>query len=119
MRDNLTIRSEIFNTLVADFDNILELTLKNMIDKQEDSGEISVKINIELLKGYIPVLDVEDETETRDVVIPKFSHKISSTMKIEEKASGKAKNGYELFFNDYTGEYEIRKLDDGQVSLNL
>ena len=115
MKENaLNMNSDVFESLINDFNGVLKKTLGNMRSKQSEVAEITLKLKITLKEEE--VADAYSESGRRDVVKPTFAHKVGSVMQIKEETSGTAKGNYEIVYDDETKEYIIRPIDDGQVT---
>lgn len=115
MKENaLNMNSDVFESLINDFNGVLKKTLGNMRSKQSEVAEITLKLKITLEEEE--VADSYSENGRRDVVKPTFAHKVGSVMQIKEETSGTAKGNYEIVYDEETKEYIIRPIDDGQVT---
>lgn len=113
----LTMESEAFNGLKTDFNQVLRRTLTNMERKESEQAELTVKLKISLEKDTAPDFrEVKGKAE-RDIVRPTFTHKISSVMQIKCEKSGVLSGDYELVWDEERGDYIMRPIDDGQLSL--
>lgn len=112
----LTLESDAFNLLRSDFNQILRLTLNNMIRKEGEKAEVKISLKIALAQGFAP--DPEEEDTERQVIIPKFEHKVSSVMQYKEEKSGILGGAeYELVWDKNKREYVMRPIKDAQISL--
>lgn len=112
----LTIEADAFNVLRNDFNQILRMTLNNMIQKDGEKAEIKMNLKITLAQGFAP--DPEEDDMERQILIPKFEHKVSSVMQYKEEKSGILGGAeYELFWDKDKKEYVMRPIKDAQLSL--
>ena len=104
----LTMESDAFGAMKSDFNQILRRALTNMEKKQSDEAELTLKLKISL----------EEIGSDEDLIVkPTFAHKISSVMKIKDEKSGVLSGNYALIWDEESGDYIIRPIDDGQVSM--
>ena len=108
----LTLNGETFAALKSDFDAILRKTLTNMEAKDSELAELTVKLKITLKKDKFPY----GEDFHRDVVMPKFEHKVSSVFQIKDELSGTLGGNYELVWDADRQEFVMREIRDGQTS---
>lgn len=113
----LTLSSDTFNALKSDFDQVLRKTLTNMENKDSEQAELTVKLKISLTKDEAPNFDSLDRDAKREVVKPKFDHKVSSVMQIKDEQTGTLGGNYELVWDGELGQYVMKEIKDGQYSL--
>ena len=105
----LTLDSDGFNALKSDFNQILRSTLSNMIQKEGEKAEVKISVKITLTEGY--------EAE-RQIIIPKFEHKVSSVMQYKDEKSGITGGAnYELVWDKDEMAYVMRPIEDAQLSI--
>ncbi len=110
----LTLESEAFAGLKRDFDVLLERTLSAMRQKDGQRAELKLSLKITLVEGFV---DAEEEGSMREVVVPKFEHKISTVLQYKDELSGILGGEYELAWDAETGTWAIRPIEDKQLSL--
>ena len=106
----IVIESDLFSELRASFNKVLINTLTNMQAKGSSTAEMTLKLNINLNKVY-------DENNISGY-LPEFKHKVSSVFKTKSEESGSAGSAFGLVFNAETGEFELRKRGDGQMTMD-
>lgn len=84
----LKIEGEIFDDLRKDINMALQKTLKEMTDKDSDEGKISIAIDIKLDKENIPDYSSGQEGKPRDIVKPRFLHKVAHVINIKGERKG-------------------------------
>ena len=113
----MSLKSDTFNALCADFDDVLRSTLRGMVETEQDTAEISVKVKISLTEGSAPDFSVAGGQQTREITKPKFDHTVSAVIQRKEKKTGTLSGEYELVFDSDTGKYVMRPIDNGQMNL--
>ena len=113
----LTLNSETFAALKADFDLVLKKTLSNMQKKGSDSAEVEVSLKIALSKAEDSDIKINDLDGMREVLIPRFDHKVASVLQIKDEASGTLGGNFELVFDDERKDYVMREIVSPQTSL--
>jgi len=114
----LTLESNTFNALKVDFDNVLKKTLSNMQEKGSEAAEVKLNLKISFEKGEQSDIQINDLDGKREVIIPRFDHKVSSVLQIKDEASGTLGGGYELLFDKVRREYVMREIISPQTSLD-
>ena len=109
---DLSLSGDTFNALKSDFNAVLRKTLSNMETKSSELTELTVKLKITLKKERAPGAGLP-----REVVVPKFDHKVSSIMQIKDELTGSLGGNYELVWDKDRGEYVMREIMDPQQSL--
>lgn len=114
----LTLDSDAFNALKSDFNQILRSTLNNMLQKEGEKAEVKIALKITLTEGMAPDLqEVRHEAE-REIIIPKFEHKVSSVMQYKDEKSGITGGAeYELVWDKDAMAYVMRPIKNAQMDL--
>lgn len=114
----LTLDSDAFNALKSDFNQILRSTLNNMLQKEGEKAEVKIALKITLTEGMAPDLqEVKYEAE-REIIIPKFEHKVSSVMQYKDEKSGITGGAeYELVWDKDAVAYVMRPIKNAQMDL--
>jgi hypothetical protein len=113
----LSLKSDTFNALCSDFDQILRSTLNGMEETEQDVAEIAVKVKITLTPDSAPDFSVAGSQQTRSITKPKFDHAVSAVIQKKEKKTGTLSGNYELVWDRETCQYVMRPIDNGQTSL--
>lgn len=114
---SLSLRGEAFNSLCADFDVTLRDVLAGMIETEQNSAEINVKVKITLTDDSAPDFTVAGGRQTREVTKPKFDHTVAYVIQRKEKKTGSFSGNYELVFDRASGQYFYRDIENGQTSI--
>ncbi len=75
-------------------------------------------MKISFKKGGQSDIQIDDLDGKREVIIPRFDHKVSSVLQIKDEASGTLGGGYELVFDEVRREYVMREIISPQTSLD-
>ena len=111
---DLNLEGDTFNALKNDFNMVLRKTLSNMESKGSELAELTVKLKIQLKKEKA---SGAGEQIPRDIIVPKFDHKVSSVMQIKAEVSGSLGGEYELVWDTERNEWIMREIVDPQQSL--
>ena len=107
-----------FEPVVADAEVTLQRLLRNMVDKESLFGSLTIKVDIELTPDTVPNFDSLVRGDTRQVLIPKLSHKVSSVMQNKDETKGVSKyDDYELVLDEEAGVYVLRPIVSAQQSI--
>lgn len=113
----LSLKSDTFNALCSDFDQILRSTLNGMEETEQDVAEIAVKVKITLTPDSAPDFSVKGGQQTRSITKPKFDHAVSAVIQKKEKKTGTLSGNYELVWDRESCQYVMRPIDNGQINL--
>ena len=109
----LDFDSDTFEQMKVDMNFVLQRLLGNMLEKGTNEGSMTIKIDVTMIKEFIPNYDPEIEGESREVSKPQFKHKVTSAVKINDEKSGKYDTEMELVLNE-NGVYELRPIANTQ-----
>lgn len=113
----LSLKSNTFNALCSDFDQVLRATLQGMSDTSQDVAEVNVKVKVTLTPDSAPDFTVAGGQQTRSITKPKFDHTVTAVIQRKEKKTGTLSGNYELVWDRETCTFVMRPIDDGQSSL--
>lgn len=101
----LDFDSDTFEDMKRDMTFVLQRLIGNMEEKGSNEGTMTLKIDITMIKEFIPNYDPDVKGETREVSKPQFKHKVTSAVKISDEKSGSLNNEMECIFDKETGSY--------------
>lgn len=114
----LRFGDEAFAPVTNDADRVLQKLLKNMMEKGSSEGSLTIKIDVAMVMDVVQNFDPDIEGDTRKVLRPKLSHKVSSVMQIKDESKGNMNNdGYELVWDETLGEYILKPIEQAQQSI--
>lgn len=117
MYETLHFTDEAFEPIVQDAERVLQKLLKNMVEKCSSDGSLTIKVDIEMVQDIIQNFDPSIEGETRKVIRPKLSHKVSSMLQIKDESKGSMNtDGYELVWDEDLEEYVLKPIVQQQRS---
>ena len=114
---DLNLNGNTFDAMKNDFNTVLKKTISNMGQKGSHIAEITVKMKISLASEYVPDLTVLNYKAERETIVPKFEHKVSSVIQIKDEVNGSLTGRYELIWDAERGEYVMREIFEGQMSM--
>lgn len=80
----LDFDSNTFENMKHDMNFVLQRLLGNMIEKQSNEGSMTIKIDVTMVKEFIPNYDPNIKGESREISKPQFKHKVTSAVKITD-----------------------------------
>ena len=103
----LDFDSDTFEEMKKDMNFVLQRLIGNMQEKGTNEGSMTLKIDVTMVKEYIPNYDPDIKGESREVSKPQFKHKVTSAVKINDEKSGSFNNEMELVMDDETGVFKL------------
>lgn len=113
----MSLNGDTFNALKTDFDQMLRKLLSGMEKFECEEATLNIKVGVKLEKDQARDFEVHEYEAMRDIVKPTFKHEISSAMQVKDKKTGSLIGNYELVWDRESGQYVMRNIDDGQVTL--
>ena len=90
---------------------VLQKLLGTMVGCGAKDGSITMKLDVCFRSETIQNYDAEIDAPEREVYMPQFFHKITSSVKINNEMLGATHNETdELYYNADTGNYEMRPI---------
>lgn len=103
----LDFDSDTFEEMKNDMNFVLQRLIGNMQEKGTTEGSMTLKIDVTMVKEFIPNFDPDIKSETREVSKPQFKHKVTSAVKINDEKSGTFNNEMELQMDPDSGVYKL------------
>lgn len=103
----LDFDSDTFEEMKRDMNFVLQRLIGNMREKGTDEGSMTLKLDVTMVKEFIPNYNPDIEGETREVSKPQFKHKVTSAVKINDEKSGAFNNEMELVMDEETGVFKL------------
>lgn len=103
----LDFDSDTFEEMKRDMNFVLQRLIGNMQEKGSDEGSMTLKIDVTMIKEFIPNYDPDIKGESREVSKPQFKHKVTSVVKINDEKSGTFNNELELVMDEETGVFKL------------
>jgi hypothetical protein len=112
----LTLNSDAFNALKNDFNQMLRATLSSMEQKEAEEGTITLKLGISLQKDYVADPAIVTYEAQREIIRPKFDHKVTATIQYKSEKTGTLSGDYELVWDRDINEWVMRPITNGQMN---
>ena len=107
-----------FEPVIANGKTVLQRLPGNMVEKDSFAGSLTIKVEIELTPVTVQNFDTSIHADTRQVLIPKLSHKVSSVMQIKDETKGGSQyDDYELALDKKSGEYVLKPIVSAQQNI--
>ena len=103
----LDFDSDTFEEMKKDMNFVLQRLIGNMQEKGSDEGSMTLKIDVTMIKEFIPNYDPDIKGESREISKPQFKHKVTSVVKINDEKSGSLNNEMELVMDEDTGVFKL------------
>lgn len=103
----LDFDSDTFEEMKRDMNFVLQRLIGNMQEKGTNEGSMTLKLDVTMVKEFIPNYNPDAEGETREVSKPQFKHKVTSAVKINDEKSGAFNNEMELVMDEETGVFKL------------
>lgn len=103
----LDFDSDTFVGMKEDMNFVLQRLIGNMKEKGTNEGSMALKIDVTMVKEYIPNYNPNVEGETREISKPQFKHKVTSAVKINDEKSGAFNSEMELVMDEDTGVFKL------------
>ena len=110
----LDFDSDTFEDMKHDMNFVLQRLLGNMIEKQSNEGSMTIKIDVTMVKEFIPNYDPNIKGESREISKPQFKHKVTSAVKITDEKGGNLNNEMEMVMDEETGCYVLQPIANTQ-----
>lgn len=119
---DIDVESPVFGEMLDNLNEEIQRTIKKVYDKEFESGEISLKLTIEIPKAFKTFAKADEfgeiVNETYSYRAPKFDHKITTTLKKQFKQEGTYAEEREVQFEDGKFVAIPVKLKDPQMSID-
>ena len=103
----LDFDSDTFEEMKRDMNFVLQRLIGNMQEKGTNEGSMTLKIDVTMVKEFIPNYDPDIKGESREISKPQFKHKVTSAVKINDEKSGSFNNEMELVMDEDTGIFKL------------
>lgn len=103
----LDFDSDTFEEMKRDMNFVLQRLIGNMQEKGTNEGSMTLKIDVTMVKEFIPNYDPDIKGETREISKPQFKHKVTSAVKINDEKSGSFNNEMELVMDADTRIFKL------------
>lgn len=103
----LDFDSDTFEEMKRDMNFVLHRLIGNMQEKGTNEGSMTLKIDVTMVKEFIPNYNPDIKGESREISKPQFKHKVTSAVKINDEKSGSFNNEMELVMDEDTGIFKL------------
>lgn len=103
----LDFDSDTFEEMKRDMNFVLQRLIGNMQEKGTNEGSMTLKIDVTMIKEFIPNYDPDIKGESREISKPQFKHKVTSAVKINDEKSGSFNNEMELVMDADTRIFKL------------
>lgn len=108
---------------LKDIENELNRALDNLLyfmeKKKTDSGSVTLKISVDILHDKEERI-LPDGTILENIIkIPHFKYDITRMLKLTDKIKSELKTDHKLIFDEISGSYDLKAIDDGQTRMEI
>lgn len=107
--EEITMDSETFAQVRENFDMLLQRLFQKMQQNNSDEGNISLKVDVNMIDDYIP----GEDGATRRISKPVLKHKITTTVPVKDSMDGKKDAGMELVYDEELKRYVLKYVSVG------
>lgn len=111
--NGLKIEGEMFDRVREDLNNVLEGTIRALIEKGGSNATARVGLDIALDRQM--VFD-SGSTRGREMICPRLTYSVKAAMQQKAEVKGKIEEGYQLEFDD-SGRIGLSRLGQEQEKL--
>ena len=117
--NGVNLDSKVFSSMKESFNTVLKSTIMSMEKFKSKQAKITVTLGIDLVDSHVQDTSRPQYYAERDVIIPTFQHKVTSSIPIKDEIKGKTGGiGYELVYDrDTRSYYMVSTKDANQISL--
>lgn len=117
--NGLNLDSKVFSSMKESFNTVLKSTIMSMEKFNSKQAKITVTLGIDLVDSHVQDTSRPQYYAERDIIIPTFQHKVTSSIPIKDEIKGKTGGiGYELVYDrDTRSYYMVSTKDANQVSM--
>lgn len=108
----LIIEADTFEKLRRDTNIVLQKALGTMKDKGSMDGKVSIALDIKLIREFIPNYDPNIEGESREILKPKFEHKVTSAINIKNEEKGSTNPEMAMVWDEDKQEYVLTYINN-------
>ena len=101
----LNFDCDTFSGMKRDMNFVLQRLIGNMQEKGCQNGTLTLKLDVSLIREFVPNYNPEIPGESREIAKPKFDHQVTSQMKVEDKKKGKTKIDKQFEYNSYIRDF--------------
>lgn len=104
----LFLEDETFEDARQKFNTVLQRLFRSMIDTDSNEGSITLKMDVSMQTEFIPNHDPDVEGESRQIRLPQFAYKVSSSITVKDEQKGNKNPQMELVWDDNLQKYVLQ-----------
>lgn len=113
----LNIYNEIFNSMCANFNSILQNTILEMNQRSSDDAVINLRLDLHKRNEFVPAIDAYGNDCSKVVDAFKVEYKFGSVVQVKSECKGRVPDGYMVEYDELQKCFITRKINDTQMSL--
>lgn len=108
----IDFESETLQQLRADATFVMQRLIADMIEKGALEGALTINMKIKLENDTVPTYEDGIHKGAREIQIPTFEHKVTSSVQIKNEKKGTLNSQMALVFDEDNGEYIMTPIND-------
>lgn len=104
----LFLEDETFEDARQKFNTVLQRLFRSMIDTESNEGSITLKMDVSMQTEFIPNHDPDIDGESRQIRLPQFAYKVSSSITVKDEQKGNKNPQMELVWDDKQQKYVLQ-----------
>lgn len=105
---DLFLEDETFEDARNKFNTVLQRLFRSMIDTESNEGSITLKMDVSMQTEFIPNHDPDVEGESRQIRLPQFAYKVSSSITVKDEQKGNKNPQMELVWDEKQQKYVLQ-----------
>lgn len=105
---DLFLEDETFEDARNKFNTELQRLFRSMIDTESNEGSITLKMDVSMQTEFIPNHDPDVEGESRQIRLPQFAYKVSSSITVKDEQKGNKNPQMELVWDEKQQKYVLQ-----------
>ena len=105
---DLFLEDETFEDARQKFNTVLQRLFRSMIDTESNEGSITLKMDVSMQTEFIPNHDPDVEGESRQIRLPQFAYKVSSSITVKDEQKGNKNPQMELVWDEKQQKYVLQ-----------
>lgn len=104
----LFLEDETFEDARQKFNTVLQRLFRSMIDTDSNEGSITLKMDVSMQTEFIPNHDPDVNGESRQIRLPQFAYKVSSSITVKDEQKGNKNPQMELAWDEKLQKYVLQ-----------
>lgn len=107
--EEIKIESDVFANARDNFDLLLQRLFRSMEKNNSDEGSITLKVDLEMVRDWVP----DEDGKSIEVNKPVIKHKVSIAVPVKDSIDSKRDTRMNLVWDDELNRYVLRYINTG------